>query len=239
MALPVYGALSGATEETVTLPADPAPGRVLSIMMRLPSITSVTLALVLSGCEKSPPTAPAMDPQVASSIEEFKNRRIYRQLTPEILATIPDHKLEQAVVDYVHGKIGDNYSRAGEIVGGLPAGIRALYITWMVEAEVNNGGFNQYYWNSSGQFADQAVGAFEFFSAEKHADLMREANRIRSLEAVRMQEFKDRGSAKAFSESYDASTLGPLDDRFYRIEEDLSALRVAKIRASPALFSGG
>ncbi|HXV08334.1 MAG TPA: hypothetical protein VD791_09915, partial [Burkholderiales bacterium] len=51
----------------------------------------------------------AVDPQVASSIEEFKNRDIYKQLTPEVLAAIPDHKLEQAVVDYVHGKIGDNY----------------------------------------------------------------------------------------------------------------------------------
>jgi hypothetical protein len=68
---------------------------------------------------------------------------------------------------------------------------------------------------------------------------MREANRTPSLEATRMQEFKDRGSAEAFTESYDATKLGPPDDRFYRIEEDPSALRIAKIRASPALFSGG
>lgn len=200
---------------------------------------SLALAVVLGGCEKAQQTAPATDPQVASSIEEFKNRNIYKQLTPEVLAAIPDQKLEQAVVDYVHRKIGDNYGREREIVGGLPAGTRALYITWIVEAEVNNGGFNQYYWNSASQFSDQAVAAFEFFSAEKHADLMREANRIRSLEAVRMQEFKDRGSVEAFSESYEATKLGPLDDRFYEIEEDLSALRIAKIRASPALFSGG
>jgi len=120
-----------------------------------------------------------MDPKIAASIEAFKSRIIYKQLTPEILATIPDEKLEQAVVDYATDKIGDAHKNAKEIVGALPSGVRALYITWIVEAEVN-----RYYWNSSGQFSDDAVGALEFFSAAKHAELMREANRIRSLEAA-------------------------------------------------------
>jgi len=53
-----------------------------------------------------------------------------------------------------------------------------------------------------------------------------------------MREFKDRGSIDAFSESYKVTQLSPLDDRFYKIGENLSALRIAKIRSSPALFSG-
>jgi hypothetical protein len=110
-------------------------------------------------------------------------------------------------------------------------------VTWGVEAEVNNGGFNQYYWNSTGQFSDQAVAAFEFFSAHEHAELMREANAIRAEEKAKMDKFKDEGTVEAFSESYQVSELGPLDDRFYKIDESLSTLRIAKIRSEPALFS--
>ena len=110
-------------------------------------------------------------------------------------------------------------------------------MTWGVEAEVNNGGFNQYYWNPSGQLAGQAVDAFKFFSAHKHAELMREANKIHAAEKESIRKLKDKGTSEAFSESYDVTKLGPLDDRFYKIDENLSALRIAKIRSSPALFT--
>jgi hypothetical protein len=198
---------------------------------------SVVIALSLSSCDDKPAEVP-LDPKIAASIEVFKNRPIYRELTPTVLASIADDKLEQAVIDYASHKIGDDYEHERQIVASLPPGVRALYITWLVEAEVNNGGFNQYYWNSTGQFSADAVGAFEFFAASKHAALMRDANKIQALEADRMQKFKERGSPDAFSESYKETQLGPLDDRFYGIDEDLSALRVAKVRSSPQLFSG-
>ena len=43
---------------------------------------------------------------------------------------------------------------------------------------------------------------------------------------------------RRYEASYDVSKLGPLDERFYGLDENLSALRIAKIRASPELFSG-
>jgi hypothetical protein len=195
------------------------------------------MALSLVGCEQ-PTAIAAPDPALAASMEAFKHRTRYRELTPAVLASIPDDKLEQAVMDFVDDKIGDDDEHAREIVGKLSPGVRALYVTWWVEAEVNNGGFNQYYWNKTGQFAADAVGAFEFFAAAKHAALMREANGVEALEAERMKEFKKRGSLQAFSESYKVSKLGPLDERFYAISENLSALRIAKIRAAPELFTG-
>src|SRR5947207_15596575 len=38
---------------------------------------------------------------------------------------------------------------------------QTLHCVWWVEAEVNNGGFHQYYWNSSGDEANEAVTALE------------------------------------------------------------------------------
>jgi hypothetical protein len=184
-------------------------------------------AALLCACQKAPAEA---------KVEADKN--IHATLTPEILKSIPDDEVEQAVIDYVSAKIGDDYDHEVQIVSKLPIGAQALYITWWVEAEVNNGGFNQYFWNSSGQFADQAAEAFQFFSAHEHAALMREANSVRAMEAEKMKKYKDRGTTEAFSDSYKESQLNPLDDRFFGMKEDLSALRIAKIRSSPEFFSG-
>ena len=160
-----------------------------------------------------------------------------QQLQPPNLAALADGEVQYAILDYVHAKMDGRYDQQDAILASLPAGVRALYLISGVEDEVNNGGFNQYYWNSTGKFADQAVAAFEFFSARKHADLMREANRIHAAEQAEIDKFKEKGTLQAFSDSYKVSKLGPLDERFYKMDEDLSALVVAKIRAEPASFS--
>jgi hypothetical protein len=175
---------------------------------------------------------------VAGWFERFSNRKIYHVVTVDVLDQLADSDLEQALIDYVGTKIGNDFQRQREIAWGLKPGLRALYITWLVEAEVNNGGFNQFYWNSAGQFASDAPDAFAYFSAQQHAELMREANRVRAAEANAIKKYQDLGTVKAFSASYGESKLEPLDDRFYRLGENLSALRVAKIRANPGDFIG-
>ena len=159
-----------------------------------------------------------------------------RKAAPPNLAAIADDQVEYAILDYVYARM-NGHDEEAEILATLPSGIRALYVTAGVEDEVNNGGFNQYYWNSTGQFADQAVAAFEFFGAHEHAELMREANRIHAAEKAEIEKFKEQGTLQAFSDSYKVSKLGPLDERFYKMDENLSALRVAKIRSDPALFT--
>jgi hypothetical protein len=172
------------------------------------------------------------------SLDEFDRRAIYKSFDAKVLAGIADDDLEQAVVDYVVTKSEGRYEQETEVLAALPRGVRAFWLTWVVEAEVNNGGFNQYYWNTDDRFADDAVDAFWFFSASAHASLMQEANSVRAQESGALRKFKDLGTLSAFSESYKESNLGPLDTRFYDLKEDLSALRIAKIRLSPELFSG-
>jgi hypothetical protein len=109
-----------------------------------------------------------------------------------------------------------------------------LYITWCVEAQVHDGGFEQYYENSSGRFADQAAEAFEFFSAHEHAALMREASSVRALDMERRRQARERDTV----ESHVESQLSPLNGRFLSMQENVSALRIVKIRSRPEFFSG-
>ena len=153
------------------------------------------------------------------------------------LAALADDEVQFAILDYAHAKMAGRYDQEAAILATMPAGVRALYVVSGVEDEVNNGGFNQYYWNSTGKFADDAVAAFEYFSAHEHAELMQEANRIHAAEQAAIAKFKAQGTLQAFSDSYKVSKLGPLDERFYKMDEDLSALIVAKIRSDPASFA--
>ena len=67
---------------------------------------------------------------------------------------------------------------------------------------------------------------------------MREANSIRAKEVDALAKFRKEDTSEAFAESSEASHLGPLDERFFTLDESLSMLRVAKIRSMPATFSG-
>ncbi|HEY6096153.1 MAG TPA: DUF4375 domain-containing protein [Gallionellaceae bacterium] len=197
-----------------------------------------TAFVLLAACGCSQKEEPATDSKVAASLEAFANRRIYARLDPAILNKIPDAELEQAILDYASKKLEGHDDGEEAIVANLPPGIRALYLTWTVEAEVNNGGFNQYYFNTDGKFASDAVQAFEYFGAHQHAALMREANAVRANEAKLMDAYKKKRTLEAFSESYEYSKLGPLDDQFYKLDENLSQLRIEKIRRAPEQFSG-
>lgn len=176
-----------------------------------------------------------MDERIKKIIDEVQNRPMYESLDVNTLAGIADEKLEQAIIDFVDAMLTSRGADEDEVqvLSSLPAPTRALYLTWAVESEVINGGFIRYYWSWMGQFADEAVAAFEFFSAHKHAYLMREANRTHAEEVA--SSGAQRGPDAA--ETYFSTRLHVLEDRFYNLDESLSALRIAKVRADPSAFA--
>ena len=53
---------------------------------------------------------------------------------------------------------------------------RVFVAVWTLEADVNNGGFDQYYVNSSGDYAWFAPQALRAVGAEKTAEIVEQAN---------------------------------------------------------------
>ena len=182
-------------------------------------------------------TDPKMQ-EILNSVDDFMNRPIYKELSIEILDSIHDNDLEQTVIDNIYEQVGDDYNQEFSNVQKLTKGQQAMFSVWWVEAEVNNGGFNQFYFNSSGQYAEMAVAGFELFGAKKHADLMRRANKIYTENRERLEEFDD-GTMESFSESYKENPLNALDEEFYELSnsESLNQLRIAYIRQHPSEFT--
>ncbi len=162
---------------------------------------------------------------------------IPKRLDVETLRSIPDEDLLMKLNDFIFVRVRKDASQEYELVGQLSPGLRALYLTMTVDGEINNGGWNQYYYNTQGVFASDAVAAFEYFGAAEHAALMREANEVRAAEESDMARFDD-GTIESFSKSYEVTRLGPLDERYMSLGDDLSKLHIAKIRDFPEQFTG-
>jgi hypothetical protein len=152
----------------------------------------------------------------------------FRELRPEVLSLLPPPQLASAVYEHVLHHCLPDLEQELTIVAALPPAVRAIYTTTVLENEVVNGGFNQYFWNSSGQLAFIALEGLDLIGATAHAALLRAAIATYESERAVLQRFRQDGSTEAFSESYEHTELGGLDDQYYA----LGAGELERIQAS-------
>lgn len=160
----------------------------------------------------------------------------FRVLTAELLASLATDEIDEAMVHHVALKVGRHRGREAEIVRALPRGVQAIYTTWLVDAEVNNGGFNQFFYNPSGQFAGDALVGYELLGAEEYASVMRVAIAMREIERERMAPFYDANTLEAFSKSYEHTELHEVDQRYYALGDRIYDIWAATVRDRPELF---
>jgi hypothetical protein len=106
---------------------------------------------------------------------------------------------------------------------------------WMLEAEVNNGGFSQYFFNSSRETVHFVVTALEAIQAQLTADICRRAITTAfptglpsDLDAMRI-------SASEFPSEVEEQ-LNKLDQEFYRYPNNLTDLLFAYVEQHPEEF---
>lgn len=179
----------------------------------------------------------AWEDDMEDLVNSFLNRPIHKNLTQSILSSIPDDAIEQAVIDNIQSKIKPDFSDEYQVVTKLTKGRQAIYTTFYLEAEVCNGGFNQYFYNSTGRFAKEASQGLAKIGAVKLTNLMNQAINIYAENEQEITKEQD-GTLEGFSNSYDDNPLDELDDIFYALikEENLSALRINYIRNNPKEF---
>lgn len=188
-----------------------------------------TAVLNLFGCSKSSNDNPS-DGEISTSVKTFNKRTIHKKLSAAILDTIPDDRLLQAVFDNLAGKI-TNYEKEYETVTSWNRSQQAIYLIWVLEGEVNNGGYNQYYFNMGNTLYKLSPAALRLVGAYKYATLTQQANAIYEEENEKITQHQD-GTIEGFSKSYDDNPLNELDDTFYALynEEDLAQLQIDYIR---------
>jgi len=178
-----------------------------------------------------------MEAQLTKSIETSKNSPIYKELTEQIIDTTSDENLLQVVFDNLAEKQPADYEKKYETVMSWNKSRQAIYMIWALEAEVNNGGYNQFYFNPSGQFYKHLPEALRLVGANKFADLTERANKTFEKENDKITKHQD-GTIEGFSKSYDDNPLNDFDTEFYDLykTENMQQIQVDYIRKNKKQF---
>jgi len=99
----------------------------------------------------------------------------------------------------------------------------------MLEGQVNNGGFDQFFFNSSGDYTHEILNAYEIIKAHKTADLIEIAIKAFPVSPVP----KDTEIRREIMQNLDERTSNiwdDLDNKFYEYEENIAGLLIDYIR---------
>lgn len=124
----------------------------------------------------------------------------------------------------------------GEDLSALTAEEQVFYIVNGLEQEVNNGGFSQYLYNSSGNYAHRVVECLRIIGADKTAEIC-----ITAFAAFGHSIPQDRSEREDFLDEYETDQVSEIlnrcDERFYKYEDDLETLNYNYILANRDKFT--
>lgn len=105
-----------------------------------------------------------------------------------------------------------------------------LYIE-MLEGQVNNGGFDQYFFNSSGEYAHETLIALKEIKAPKMAEILNRAITVFPTSPIPKDTEQRRKYMEDVPENI-SETWGKLDDEFYKYPENLAGLVIEYVKAN-------
>ncbi|MCW5557644.1 MAG: DUF4375 domain-containing protein [Verrucomicrobiae bacterium] len=195
-----------------------------------------------SHCDRGGMSRRSEDTSFESHMEaftkEFMNRRIYTELNEEVIQGIPDKWLIQAVEDFIGIRIGHDWEHDTEKVPPLGAGFSAIHFVSILDAEVNNGGFNQLFYNNGREAVVYARKGAELLGLEDLASLIEKALTVEQAQRDKMAAVKKAGTLEAFMKSYEDEAFDEFDDQFVGQAPELEKAMIAFIRSHSPMFSG-
>ncbi len=128
-----------------------------------------------------------------------------------------EHDFSVAVSGYLCRK-----SNNGDNIGALSEAERTVFVVISLENEVNNGGFSQFFYNSSGDFANEAADRLRAIGAEKMAAICEKAV---GAAGVRLPEDRNKREdiLDELPEEFE-DILDECDSEFYDYPDKLSEL---------------
>ena len=103
-----------------------------------------------------------------------------------------------------------------------------LYVE-ILEAEINNGGFDQFFFNSSGDYANETLEALKRIGATKTAKLVEEAYSYFPEDPIPKNNEKRREILENIDEQT-SEKWTQLEDKFYLYEENIGSLVLDYVR---------
>ncbi len=105
----------------------------------------------------------------------------------------------------------------------------------MLEGQVNNGGFDQYFFNSSGEYAHETLKALEEIKAYQMAEILNNAIKAFPTLPIPKDTEQRRELMEDISENI-SETWDKLDDKFYEYPENLAGLVIEYVKVNKREF---
>ena len=118
---------------------------------------------------------------------------------------------------------------------GLTEAERTFVAIWTLEADVNNGGFDQYFFNSAGDYALLAPKALKAIGALQAAAIVEAANAVFGPAGPPRDRDERQRALEALGDDR-APIFDPIDQRFFAYPDDIEGLLVAYVEAHEAEF---
>ena len=119
----------------------------------------------------------------------------------------------------------DKKTQYGEDMSVLSKEERIFYITQTLEMEVNNGGFSQFFYNSSGDFANELVGAFAAIGANATVAICQSAIEALGCDIpIDRDERQEMLDELEFEYEWIEEVLEECDEAFFSYEDNLNEL---------------
>ena len=123
----------------------------------------------------------------------------------------------------------------GEELDKLSEQQKQFYFNQCLEREVNNGGFNQYFSNSSGDYAHLTVQSLKTIGANKTAKILKEAIDQFPDQAVPKERTKRQQVLETIEDKANPF-WDKLDQKFYKYEDDLNKLNMEFVKNNKENF---
>lgn len=164
----------------------------------------------------------------------FSYQKFFRKnnnLTRKLVDEIPDDKLLDVVWDYVNFNMDEDYGAKEEkSLMKIPEPFRMVYILRKLQGEVNNGGYDQYFFNSSGYYVFETIQYLKTIKAENTRKLTEKALGLVNKENLEKEEFKEQQINRQIDYDDVCDELDELDSKFYESKENLDEFMVKYLR---------
>ena len=123
----------------------------------------------------------------------------------------------------------------GEKIDKLNESQKILWIIENLEREINNGGFHQFYWNSSGNYANETIDALIQIGAEKTAEIVKKANSEFKNGSVPKDRVKRHNELQLIRNKAEEN-WNNLDSEFYEYNDDLTEMLIVFVLKNKSDF---
>ena len=134
----------------------------------------------------------------------------------------------------ISDQVFDRYMKLG--YDKLSPAEKVFQCVWGLEAEVNNGGFSQFYFNSAGDHAADTVKSLETIGANHTANLVRQANALFGEAGPSSDRFTRQKQLFALEDAGKINEMDSIEKEFLKYKDPLGKMLEAYVSKNAEVF---